>query len=68
LIAVSLMGEAPERSKLAGLTFATVADKLETVPGASVALAHETAREHRMNLIFTGVLLATVICLWIYFA
>ncbi len=68
LIAVSLMGEAPSRSKLAGLTFATVDDKLETVSGENVALAQETATEHRMNLIFTGILIATCLALWFHFA
>jgi hypothetical protein len=29
--------------------------------------AHETAAEHRMNIAFSLLLLATVIGLWIYF-
>ena len=68
LIAVSLMGEAPARSKLAGLTFATVDDKVETVPGQSIALARESANEHRLNVVFSLVLVATVVGLWIHFA
>ena len=67
LIGVSLRYPAPERQKLAGLTFATVADKLDTVDASAPHLRKETALEHRLNLAFTGLLLATVIGLWIYF-
>ena len=79
LIVVSLMTPAPERRKLAGLTFATVQEKIDLVPvevageGAEAArlrvvkLARETAFEHRVNLAMTGVLVATVLGLWIYF-
>ncbi len=90
LIGISLMTAAPERRKLAGLTFATVADKLEVVqvaaasavsdraagvagdvalapPAAQPQLARETGREHRLNLAFTALLIATVVGLWIYF-
>jgi SSS family solute:Na+ symporter len=70
LIAVSLMTAAPDRRKLAGLTFATVDEKLETTPVQAVKFkpASETAAEHRMNMIFSLLLLATVIGLWIHFA
>jgi SSS family solute:Na+ symporter len=68
LIGVSLVTPPPDRRKLAGLTFATVDDKIETT---SVAPAHvvakETPREHQLNLIFTLALLALVVGLWIYF-
>jgi SSS family solute:Na+ symporter len=67
LIAVSMLYPAPSREKLAGLTFATVAEKLETTDLRSVQLARETRREHTVNLVFTGLLLATVMGLWIYF-
>ena len=67
LVGVSFMGPAPERRKLAGLTFATVDEKLETTTVGGPKLERESAREHRLNLLFTGLLLATVVGLWIYF-
>lgn len=71
LIVVSLATPAPDRQKLAGLTFATVQQKLEVQPvgaaAAQPALAAETATEHRTNLAFSLLLGVTVIALWIYF-
>jgi SSS family solute:Na+ symporter len=68
LVGVSLMGPAPERRKLAGLTFATVDEKMDTVPVRhSPKLAHETRREHWINVGFSALLVATVVGLWIYF-
>jgi SSS family solute:Na+ symporter len=67
LIVVSLMTPAPERSKLAGLTFATVDDKIETIDVKKVNLAKETRTEHKINVALTYVLLATCLALWIYF-
>jgi SSS family solute:Na+ symporter len=68
LIGVSLMTPAPDRRKLAGLTFATVDDKIETTSVVPVRqVAYETPREHQLNLAFTFLLLATVVGLWIYF-
>src|SRR6266478_865068 len=69
LIAVSLMTPAPDRKRLAGLTFATVDEKMEAVAvGTPVRKpAHETPMERRINGIFSLLLLATVIGLWIYF-
>jgi hypothetical protein len=69
LIAVSLMTPAPDRKRLAGLTFATVDEKMDAIPvGTPVRKpAHETPAEHRINVIFSLLLLATVISLWIYF-
>jgi len=69
LVGVSLMTPAPDRKRLAGLTFATVDDKMETV---AVGIpqrkpAHETPTEHAINVVFSLLLLATVIGLWIYF-
>jgi solute:Na+ symporter, SSS family len=69
MIFVSLMTPAPSREKLAGLTFETVDDKLETIPvgGAKPSLARETAMEHRLNVAFSVLLVATVLFLWVYF-
>jgi len=67
LIGVSMRYPAPDRKKLAGLTFATVDDKIDTVSASPLHLQRETKTEHTLNLAFTGVLLATVITLWIYF-
>jgi len=69
LIVVSLMTPAPDRKKLAGLTFATVDDKMDTVPVAPTTYkpAAETALEHKINVIFSLLLVGTVVGLWIYF-
>src|SRR5262249_49062341 len=69
LVGVSLATAVPDRRKLAGLTFATVDDKMDTVVVDAHARnpAHETATEHRVNSFFSLLLLATVIGLWIYF-
>jgi solute:Na+ symporter, SSS family len=70
LIVVSYMGPAPDRRKIAGLTFATVNEKMDIVqvtPSAPVRPVHETRTEHRVNVIFTALLLATVVFLWVYF-
>jgi solute:Na+ symporter, SSS family len=68
LIAVSLITPPPERRLLAGLTFATVDEKLDTVRLADVRLVpRESRSEHRLNIFFTLLLLATVVGLWIYF-
>jgi SSS family solute:Na+ symporter len=67
LIGVSMFYPAPERQRIAGLTFATVGDKLATTDVKTPHLTRETNREHNINLAFTLVLIATVICLWVYF-
>jgi len=72
LILVSLATPAPERRKLAGLTFATVSEKMDvtdlrTVRKLEYKPAAETAAEHRINLVFTLLLISTVVGLWIYF-
>src|SRR5579871_3741130 len=69
LVGVSLATPVPDRRKLAGLTFATVDDKIDTIPvGTPVRKpAHETPLEHRVNVVFSLLLLATVVGLWIYF-
>src|SRR6266446_6334436 len=67
LIGVSYMYPAPDRKKLAGLTFATVSEKMDIEGVARPSLAKETRTEHFMNVAFTLVLLSTVVGLWIYF-
>lgn len=70
LVGVSLMTPAPERKKLAGLTFATVDDKIETIAVGGPPMrkpAKETPMEHAVNIAFSLLLLGTVIGLWIHF-
>ena len=69
LILMSFTAPAPERRKLAGLTFATVDEKMDvtSVHELRQKPAAETATEHRLNVIFSVALVATVVGLWIYF-
>ena len=68
LVGVSLMTPAPDRKKLAGLTFATVDDKMDVVPvTGQYKPAAATAREHRLNVIFSVVLVLTILLLYIKF-
>jgi len=67
LIGVSMVFPAPDRKKIAGLTFATVDEKIETVGVRTAQLARETPRERKLNLLFTILLLVTVVGLWIHF-
>jgi len=69
LIGVSLATPAPDRKRLAGLTFATVDEKMDVtlVRGMDYKPAAETPQEHRLNVIFSLLLLATVIGLWFHF-
>jgi SSS family solute:Na+ symporter len=69
LIVVSLLTPAPQRRQLAGLTFATVDEQLDTtaVAGRKVNLRRETPLERRLNIAFSVLLLATVLALWIHF-
>jgi solute:Na+ symporter, SSS family len=67
LVGVSMMYPAPERKTLAGLTFATVDEKMETTGVMRPHLQPETRSEHLVNLAFTGLLIATVLSLWVYF-
>src|SRR5260370_23062811 len=67
LIGVSMLYPAPERKKIAGLTFATVDEKLDTTVLETRHLRRESRRERTVNLAFTVLLLATVIGLWIHF-
>src|SRR6516225_2505725 len=69
LVGVSLATPVPDRRKLAGLTFATVDEKMDTIPvGTPVRKpAHETEMEHRVNVVFSLLLVGTVVALWVYF-
>src|SRR2546430_3870603 len=67
LIGVSMMYPAPDRKKIAGLTFATVGEKLDTTDVNAPHLAKETKLEHAMNVVFSLALIATVVGLWIRF-
>ena len=67
LVVVSLMYPAPDRKKLAGLTFATVDVKIDSTDVSAPHLAKETRAEHAINVALTLALLATVISLWVYF-
>jgi len=70
LVGVSLLSPAPDRRQLAGLTFATVDDKIETVAVGSPPVrkpAKETPLEKGMNIVFSLLLVGTVVGLWIYF-
>jgi SSS family solute:Na+ symporter len=69
LIVVSLLTPAPQRRQLAGLTFATVDEQLDTTAVArrKVNLRRETPLERRLNIAFSVLLLATVLALWIHF-
>jgi len=67
LVVVSMMYPAPDRKRLAGLTFATVDDKIDSTDVHAPTLAKETGFEHAMNIAFTLALIATVVGLWIRF-
>jgi SSS family solute:Na+ symporter len=67
LIGISLMYPPPDRKKLAGLTFATVDEKIDSTEVSAPHLAKETRTEHKVNMALTFALLATVIGLWVYF-
>lgn len=73
LIAVSLLTPAPEHDKVAGLTFQTVQEmvSMREVESESILAAPaevETAGQRRLNTALAGLLLVTIIFLWIYFA
>jgi solute:Na+ symporter, SSS family len=68
LIVVSLMTSPPDRRKLAGLTFATVDEKMDTtLVKTEYKPAKETRFEHLLNVAFSVLLAATVVGLWFYF-
>jgi SSS family solute:Na+ symporter len=73
LIVVSLMTPPPEASKINGLTFQTVKEKIAMSDAESKSLLElpvetETPLQKRVNIAFAMLLIATVISLWIYFA
>ena len=68
LVVVSMLTPAPDRRALAGLTFATVDEKLQTttVSGAGAPKPPpETGLQHRINVALSAALVLTVISLWI---
>src|SRR5581483_323841 len=70
LIIVSYLTPAPERRKLAGLTFETVDEKPAEpvgIPTPARKPACETPREHQLNVAFSMLLAGTVVALWVYF-
>ncbi len=72
LIVVSLITPEPTRRKVAGLTWATIKQEIETsgVSAPSVLetkLPPESASWHRTNNLLASLLIVTMICLWIYF-
>ena len=72
LVAVSLMTPAPDRKKVAGLTFATVNERVDLADVRDPAAVHyrpppEKPYQHKLNVFFSLLLVATVIGLWIYF-
>jgi SSS family solute:Na+ symporter len=70
IIVVSLATPPPPRRKLAGLTFATVDEKIETTAVTRAEErkpAAESATQHRINVAMSTLLVLTVVSLWIYF-
>jgi hypothetical protein len=70
---VSLVTPAPERRKVAGLTFQTVNEKIDLseVESESVLEApaeEETTRDRAVNRALAVLLIAVMIMLWVYFA
>lgn len=73
LVGVSLMTPAPERWKVAGLTFQTVSEKIDLseVESGSVLEApaeEETPGERAINRALALLLIIIMIALWVYFA
>ncbi|MEP7340479.1 MAG: sodium:solute symporter [Acidobacteriota bacterium] len=73
LIAVSLLTPAPAASKVAGLTFQTIKETITMTEAESASILQspaeeETATQRKINLALAGLLIATIISLWIYFA
>jgi hypothetical protein len=69
LVGVSFATAPPDRAQLAGLTFATVDDVMDVsvVSRGAPRPGAESRGEHRSNVLFSLVLIATVVGLWIYF-
>lgn len=72
LIGVSLATPAPEARKVSGLTWQTVRDAIEyedeAAGAAAAAAVVESPGSRRLNQAFAGLLIVTVVSLWIYFA
>jgi SSS family solute:Na+ symporter len=73
LVTLSLLTPAPEPSKVNGLTFQTVKEKIamsevESKSILELPAEEETPSQMRINAAFATLLIATVISLWIYFA
>lgn len=72
LVGVSLATPAPEARKVSGLTWQTVRDAIEyedeAAGAAAAAAVIESPGARRLNQAFAGLLIVTVISLWIYFA
>jgi SSS family solute:Na+ symporter len=73
LVAVSLITPAPEPSKVNGLTFQTIRERISMAEVESSSILEapaemETPPQRRYNLAFAGLLIVTMISLWVYFA
>ncbi len=74
LVVVSLLTPAPERHKVAGLTWQTISEKVDlsesetTVIVTAPTTGAETAAQNRINLALAGLLIVTMLGLWFYFA
>jgi SSS family solute:Na+ symporter len=73
LVVVSLLTPAPERGKVAGLTWQTVAEKIdasqvEAMSAIETTAAPEAEAARRLNLALAALLAVTMIALWVYFA
>jgi len=73
LIVVSLLTPAPAASKVAGLTFQTIKEKIDfgEVGAESILeipVKPEAPNQRKVNLVLACVLIVTIISLWIYFA
>lgn len=73
LVAVSLLTPAPAPENVAGLTFQTADEKvwlaeLERPTGTTVPMAAEPHSANWLPAAFAGVLLVTILSLWVYFA
>ena len=73
LIVVSLVTPAPAASKVAGLTFQTVREKISMNDAESASILAipaevETPAQRTINLVFAVGLVVIIIFLWIYFA
>ena len=71
LVIVSLLTPAPSESKVAGLTWQTAKAAIsrgDELPSSLQYIAAEAPAQSRSNLVFAGILMVTIISLWIAFA